>query len=306
MSDTDYNTLARKNQERFKEDVDFQDVRLLEKNLMNVTNLVGAFYPEDRSANGYAVYSASEEALQKPLSERIPPTALRHYYGLKDNQYVDELYLKSGETDAHSIRTILGEDKFTILGEKILEFGCSAGRILRHFEQEANENEAWGADLHSAAIHWAQANLSPPFHFLTNTTAPHLPFEDNYFGLIFAGSVWTHIGELDDAWLLEMRRILRPGGRLYITISDQNTLKEVARLNPDHPSNQHVADFDEVSGVLSKDYIYFVTRTTPWLQRVIYNRSAWLKKVGAWMDVKLTRENAYGWQTAVLFEKRQL
>lgn len=297
------NDKTRLNQERFRDAVGSDKARDLENLLMNVTNLAGTYYPEGRDVAGYALYAMSEEDRAKPLAERLPPWALRHYYGVKDNNYIDELYLTQGRNDMTGMRRILEADGFDMMGEKIMEFGCSGGRLMRHLEAEAQANEVWGIDLHSAAIHWAQAHLSPPFHFMTNTTVPHLPFEDNTFGLIFAGSVWTHIGELDDAWLLEIRRILRPGGRLYITISDENTLAEVARMSPDHDSNRHVAELDAATGMLSKDWVAFVTRTTPWLQRVIYRREAWLERIGRWMDVRMVKPSAYGWQTGVLLAK---
>jgi ubiquinone/menaquinone biosynthesis C-methylase UbiE len=295
---------TRANQERFAAGIGSLDARELENLLMNATNLAGTYYPEDRDKSGFALYAMSEADRARPLAERVPPTPLRHYYGYRDGKYHDDLYLRGGFADIRTIRKVLADDGFDQMGERIMEFGCSGGRMMRHLEAEAAANEVWGVDLHSAAIHWAQAHLSPPFHFMTNTTAPHLPFEDNSFGLIFAGSVWTHIGELDDAWLLEMRRILRPGGRLYITISDENTLAEVARISPDHASNGHVAELDAATGMLSKDWVAFVTRTTPWLQRVIYRREAWLERIGRWMEVRHARPNAYGWQTGVLLAKR--
>lgn len=292
------------NQERFRAFIGSQDAKTLENSIMNVTNLAGLFYPEDRAEAGYALYAMEPELAGKPLAERLPPPSLRHYYGLKDGKYHDDLYIQSGLINMKSVRKILLEDIFDISQERILEFGCSAGRMMRHLETEAQNTEIWGVDLHSAAIHWAQAHLSPPFHFATVTTSPHLPFEDNYFGFIFAGSVWTHIGELDDAWLLEIRRVLRPGGRVYITISDEDTLSEVKRLSPNHASNTHVAELDAATGMLSKDWTAFVTRTTPWLQRVVYRREAWLKRIGKWMEVRASRPNAYGWQTGILLSKR--
>jgi len=292
------------NQERFRAGIGTLEAREMENLLMNATNLAGTYYPEDRDKSGFALYAMTEADRARPLAERVPPKALRHYYGFKDGKYHDDLYLRGGFGDIRTLRKVLAEDGFDQMGERIMEFGCSGGRMMRHLDAESAVNEVWGVDLHSAAIHWAQAHLSPPFHFMTNTTAPHLPFEDNSFGLIFAGSVWTHIGELDDAWLLEMRRILRPGGRLYLTISDENTLAEVARLSPDHPSNGHVAELDAATGMLSKDWVAFVTRTTPWLQRVIYRREVWLARIGRWMEVRQARPNAYGWQTGVLLAKR--
>lgn len=294
---------ARAQHDRFRDGIGALSLRDLETLLMSAGNLAGLYYPEPRGAAGFALYGMSDEMAALPLDQRIPPTEFRHYYGYKDGVWRDDLYLSSGLADVRSMKAILAEDGADPMGGRILEFGCSAGRMLRHLEPEARAGEVWGADLHAAAIHWAQAHLAPPFHFLTNTTQPHLPFEDRYFDLIFAGSVWTHIGELGDAWLLEMRRLLKPGGRLYLTISDQDTLAEVARTAPTHPSNDHVAALDAETGMLGRDWTAFVTRTTPWLQRCVYRREAWLARIGAWMEVRIVRPGAYGWQTGVLLAK---
>jgi hypothetical protein len=94
MSDNDRQRL---NQERFRGALGVTDIRELENLMMNATNLAGTFYPGDRSQNGYALYAMPDEDRLRPLAERVPPTALRHYYGFKDGKYHDDLYLKSGE-----------------------------------------------------------------------------------------------------------------------------------------------------------------------------------------------------------------
>jgi ubiquinone/menaquinone biosynthesis C-methylase UbiE len=73
--------------------------------------------------------------------------------------------------------------------------------------------------------------LGPPFNFAAVTTSPHLPFEDGYFNLICCGSVFTHIVDLADAWLLELKRIARPGAKLYVTVHDRHS----ADLIMNHP-----------------------------------------------------------------------
>jgi SAM-dependent methyltransferase len=107
----------------------------------------------------------------------------------------------------------------------ILEFGCADGRMLRWLRHLASDREVWGTDIHAGRISWCKQNLGPPFHFLTNTTVPHLPFEDRHFGFIFAGSVFTHIDDLADAWFAELRRILRPGGKLFVTVHLKNDIE---------------------------------------------------------------------------------
>jgi ubiquinone/menaquinone biosynthesis C-methylase UbiE len=293
-----------KNEERWKNLNDEDFTSKVEVSIANSSNISGVFYPEPRSSAGFVVYQADPEQRSKPLGDRIPPTALRHYYGLKDGRWHDDIYLQGGAKDVAIMKRILAADGFATVGERILELGCSAGRLLRHLGEEAEAQEVWGVDLHSAAIHWAQAYLSPPFHFCLTTTNPHLPFEDRSFGLVFAGSVWTHIGELDDAWLLEIRRILRVGGRLYLTFSDEETLAEIERLQPNHPSVAHVAALHAETGMLDKPYYRFVTRTTPWLQRAVYNRAAWVERLSRWFDVGTVKPKAYGWQTAIVLSKR--
>ena len=94
--------------------------------------------------------------------------------------------------------------------------------MLRWLHDVSDSCEIWGTEIRfRAGSLGVKQYLSPPFHFATTTTSPHLPFEDRYFGLIYAGSVFTHIDDLADAWFLELRRALRPGGRLFITVHDR-------------------------------------------------------------------------------------
>ena len=96
--------------------------------------------------------------------------------------------------------------------------------MIRWLADLAQECQIWASKIDARQSLWCQENLSPPFNFATVTTAPHLPFEDRYFDLIYCGSVFTHIDhDLADAWLLELKRIIRPGGRVYITVHDKHS-----------------------------------------------------------------------------------
>jgi ubiquinone/menaquinone biosynthesis C-methylase UbiE len=111
------------------------------------------------------------------------------------------------------MKKILGSVGFRIQdGNRVLDLGCASGRMIRWLNDFAEQCKIWGVDISAEHIIWCQQRLSPPFNFATITTAPHLPFEDRYFDLIFAGSVFTHIADLADAWLLELKRIVKPGG----------------------------------------------------------------------------------------------
>jgi ubiquinone/menaquinone biosynthesis C-methylase UbiE len=80
--------------------------------------------------------------------------------------------------------------------------------------------------------------------FANTTTLPHVPYEDNYFDLIYAGSVFTHIADLADAWLLELKRILRPGGMLYVTVHDDHTLEVLRADFPDYYLTRLELDYE--------------------------------------------------------------
>jgi ubiquinone/menaquinone biosynthesis C-methylase UbiE len=155
-----------------------------------------------------------------PQGFPIPPR--EYVFGLPSPDW----YVKSGKEDFEKIIQILNNASIKPASKwRILDFGCSNGRILRWFSKWTTNGEVWGVDISTEQIMWCKHNLCPPFKFLTSTTAPHLPFEDSYFNFIYAGSVFTHIDDLTDSWLMELKRILKPTGFLYITIQDDTTIE---------------------------------------------------------------------------------
>lgn len=147
---------------------------------------------------------------------------------------VAEDFLGSGARDAGRLVEIVGDAGLELgPGTRVLDFGCGPGRVLRWLPQEV---DGWGVDLDADRIAWCQEALSPPFRFATCGTNPHLPFEDRRFDLVYAGSVFTHLSELADAWLLELLRVTEPGGLLYLTVHDQASIAFCRSKDPDAPS----------------------------------------------------------------------
>ena len=97
-------------------------------------------------------------------------------------------------------------------GKRVLDFGCGAGRTLRHFSSEAGAAELWGCDIDAASIEWLNANL--PVRGFVNRERPPLELEDDSFDLVYAMSVFSHITDEWSAWLLELHRVLAPDGVL--------------------------------------------------------------------------------------------
>jgi len=110
--------------------------------------------------------------------------------------------------------TRLLPDDWSFRGKRVLDFGCGAGRTLRHFLPEAREGELWGADIDAASIEWLQEALCPPLNAWRCASGPPLGLEHGSFDLIWAISVFTHLTDTSVPWLLELRHLLKPGGLL--------------------------------------------------------------------------------------------
>ena len=50
----------------------------------------------------------------------------------------------------------------------VLDFGCGAGRTLRHFLPETASAEVWGCDIDADSVAWIQRELSPPLQVFQN------------------------------------------------------------------------------------------------------------------------------------------
>lgn len=97
-------------------------------------------------------------------------------------------------------------------GQTILDFGCGSGRVLRWFASEP-ELHLTGCDIHGPSIAWIEANFPPDVRLYVNQESPPLPESDDTFDLIYCGSVFSHLTDWAP-WVLELRRVLKPGGAL--------------------------------------------------------------------------------------------
>ncbi len=147
----------------------------------------------------------------------LPPSDERH--GHDDSKYLDW-----GLYDHDLLLDHIRAGLPSIDNLAVMDFGCSSGRVLRHFLPEMREH-GWkltGVDVSARRIEWMRRNFPPEFQVYTGSVLPMLPFESNSFDVIYGLSVFTHMKFLWDTWLLEMRRVLKPGGLLIQTIHTEN------------------------------------------------------------------------------------
>jgi ubiquinone/menaquinone biosynthesis C-methylase UbiE len=223
-----------------------------------------------------------------------------------------EYFLNSGNVDVKTMKKVLASSGFRIQdGNRLLDFVCAAGRMMRWLGDIANRCEVWGVDISARHIIWCQEHLSPPFKFATVTTAPHLPFEDGYFDLIYCGSVFTHIADLADAWLLELKRIVRPGGRLYITVHDKHTVDLIVNhpekiysdaLPADAGFRTLLLSYDRAEKFMGLDfYMFVIFRGSD--SQVFYDIAHLHQHWGRILNVLSITPEAYGYQTAIVLQK---
>jgi SAM-dependent methyltransferase len=145
-----------------------------------------------------------------------PPFELANRVGrLPSNDLDGYVWYELVGADTKAALMSLLPDDFAWEGRRVLDFGCGAGRTLRQFTEEARDNEVWGVDIDADSIDWVSENLSPPLRVATCGAEPPLPFEDGSVAFAWAISVFTHlVPETSAHWLLELHRVLEPGGLL--------------------------------------------------------------------------------------------
>jgi SAM-dependent methyltransferase len=121
--------------------------------------------------------------------------------------------------------------------ESVLDIGCGIGRMAVPLTQYLDSEKAFyeGIDPVNAGVEWCVHNITsshPNFRFCRVDVAHELynpggaiagheivlPFSDGKFDFVTMVSVATHLPEAEiSAYAREIMRLLRPGGRLFLT-----------------------------------------------------------------------------------------
>jgi SAM-dependent methyltransferase len=113
-----------------------------------------------------------------------------------------------------------------------LDIGCATGRVTRHTALEKPTMKTMGCDINRLHVEWCNTYLPSSVTTFQNHSVPSLPIESNSVDIVSAYSVFTHIEAMETTWLMELRRILRPGGIAWITLHTEGTLLD---MTPDWP-----------------------------------------------------------------------
>jgi SAM-dependent methyltransferase len=185
---------------------------------------------------------------------------------------------------------------------RYLDFGGSTGRVFRHFHFQSDAWRVMSCDFKMTSVEWNLKHFPSGIEVFQNSYNPTLPLESSTVTLISAMSVFTHIDETETSWLMELRRILRPGGLLLATVHDESTWRadkalrdKTIKINPtwthdDMPEGRRVSTWR-----IDDPYRCDVFQTQS------YIRHQW----GRYMEVVSILPCSFGPQTMVVLRKRR-
>jgi SAM-dependent methyltransferase len=126
-------------------------------------------------------------------------------------------------------------------GERVLDLGCGAGRFVAALRDAGAD--VVGVELAEAALERAR-RVAPGADLRRVEPDGSLPVGHGEIDLVWCSEVLEHVPDTV-AFLTEVRRVLRPGGRLLATVPDHGRLRRVLIALGRHdahydPLGQHV------------------------------------------------------------------
>jgi len=189
----------------------------------------------------------------------------------------------------------------------VYDFGCASGRVLRHFAVQRPETKIFGSDINKRHIDWVNKYLPSNIIAFCNTSIPTLPMKDEAVDLVTAFSVFTHIEAFDMTWLMELHRILRPGGLAWVTIhSDQTWLD----FNENWPLYKGLCNHPTFPGLdkrqpMSNDKLIFRWHHNRSYTSNVFYHTEYIHNVwGRLFEVREIRRRYPIYQDAVILQKR--
>lgn len=157
-----------------------------------------------------------------PLDDAEPPAPPEDLMWAVGRTTDTAWFIGSGYLSVSSMRDILAKNRIDIEEmEAILDFGCGAGRVLRHLRGMKGV-ALYGTDYNNDLISWCRDNLTFA-SFDTNPASGRLSYKDAMFNLVYAFSVFTHLTEQQQLyWIDELNRVLKPGGYLLFSVHGES------------------------------------------------------------------------------------
>jgi len=181
-------------------------------------------------SNDYWLWLHTEGYRRHPMLRRILPGMPSEDIQLSFTGNTGDAVLRDAFTN-YKVFTQMYEDLVSPVSQcgAVLDFGCGWGRVIRFFIKDLQPSALWGVDPVEEMIAISKENKW--CNFKTINTRPPLPFQDDTFDLIYSVSVFSHLSEeMHHSWLLELTRVLKPGGLLMATTRQREFIEFCAEL----------------------------------------------------------------------------
>ena len=163
----------------------------------------------------------------------------------------------------------------------------------------------WVADINLRHIRWINDYLPNCVTAFQNHSIPVLPIEDASIDLISAYSVFSHLEAFDLTWLMELKRILRPGGILYVSVHSDHTWISMNKSWPVFKALKNHSGFDEsiIGKPMNKSRYIFRSKNNNSYSTNVFLTTEYIKKNwGRLFDIIKIRRQHPGYQDAVIMQ----
>jgi len=106
----------------------------------------------------------------------------------------------------------------SLIGLTVLDAGCGEGHLLERIHHAFPTGRFYGVDVTDVALHRARERC--PWAHLVRANLVHTDLPDAFFDVVASTEVLEHVYEYL-AVIQEMKRILKPGGRLILTFPNE-------------------------------------------------------------------------------------
>ncbi len=141
--------------------------------------------------------------------------------------------------------------------KKILDLACGLGELLK-----MNKELIYGVDLNETLV----SSLQKDGCLVSLSSVTKIPFENNFFDVVNCSNIIEHLNPEDaQKMFLEMKRVLRPGGYIFLKTPMPKTIwNSFGHLKPYPPKairklfrSVSLEKFDSIEGLNIENVIYF-------------------------------------------------
>lgn len=192
-------------------------------------------------------------------------------------------------------------------GDRILDLACGNGRLYKLFDQKAKASEPGTKSVEYTGVDYSEELLKqardmfPGVKFVLGEMT-NIPGDDNEFNVVFCLAAFHHLPDKETRLktLREIRRVLRPGGKLIMTNwnlysdwAEKQLTSGKFRYGKD--KKEIIAPWQSPAGELIGDRYYYAF-TPAELEKMFndagfeveqqyYDRAWWAKEMGEGMNI---------------------